>query len=320
MRRYAGRVLIFFLFIGLFMAVGKAEAERPQLLLRSYVETSRPYITLKELVINQNVLAPLDAAIQDLPVLLLNNREKQHFTRNEIERRFRTLRLPVSSLRVRIPRGGIDIKRIHRVDPVRVAQKFKETIRAQFGSLGNVRIHELKILGNTLVPSSSYHISALPPSRLQKTMRITMKIRGDSWERTIFVRGKIEIENRVLVARKTIRKGEFIDAGNTTLVGKDTTRLRGSYLTCLAQGLHRVARRTIPMGRVITRENITEPVLIRRGEVVTVKVQTPNILITTLAIARQAGRLGDIIRVENIQSKKTIYAKVASRHLVTVEF
>ena len=209
---------------------------------------------------------------------------------------------------------------MYRIKKERILQAFRETIHSHFGRLGKIHLNELKISGNTKIPEPSYRIVPYPPVRFQKAMSIKMKIKGNGWERTLLVRGKVSITANVLVVRKSIEKGERIGPENAALIEQDVTQIHRPYLSNLKDCEGLVAKRTLPEGRIISPDSLTPPILVRRGEVVTIQVQTPNILITTLGLAKQQGRQGDIIRVENIQSRKMIYAKVISKHLVAVEF
>ncbi len=300
--------------------VANVEAARSLLALRPYVETTQSVVTLRDLLVNPKALVGFDASASSQTVLHLYHRKEKRFSLQEVYQSLHALFPEYEDLPFRIPRGGIRVKRVFRIDKARVVRVFKETIRHRFGKIGSIKVRELRLLGNPILPSSSYRIVPVPPARLQKVLSLKLKLKGDSWERTLFARGKIAIITRVLIARTTIPKGERLDDTNTALVEEDTTCLHVPYFTDLNQCQGQVAKRTIPSGRIVTRDIVTAPILVHRGEVVTIKVQTPHMLITTLAIAKQPGKFGDIIRVENIQSKKTIYAKVTSKHLVTVEF
>ncbi len=313
--------ILFFTSLAFLLVAGSLCAASPtHYALRSFLETSHDVVTLKDLLLNKNAFKSFSTDTLDSPVLLVEKGGENRFSSREIHKRFASLLPPQTLSLIQIPRGGIRVRRVYRINHAHILQIFKKTLQSHFATMGSIHVKTFKVTGNTLLPSQRYHIEVFPPPRFQPTMRMKIKIKGKRWTRTLHAWGKVAIVSKVLVAKKTIERGEKLSPANTALIEKDTTRLHLPYLSSFTSCTGKVAKRTIPAGRLITREMITNPILVKRGEVVTVKVQTPNILITTLAIARQEGRYGDIIRVQNIQSKKTIYAKVASKHLVTVEF
>ncbi len=318
MKRVISSLSFIFIFILISFVTGFASNQR--WMIKPVIETTRSTVTFRNLLMTQRALDAFSPEVLNQTLFHVKNPGKTRFTREEVRNKLRSLFPVGSSPSLRVPPGGILINRIYRIKKERIAQAFRETFHSHFRRLGKIYLNELKISGDTKIPDPSYRIVPCPPVRFQKAMRIKMKIKGNGWERTLFVRGKISIIANVLVAKKSIEKGEKIGPENTALIEQDTTQIHRPYLSNLRDCEGLVAKRTIPEGRIISPESLTPPILVRRGEVVTIQVQTPNILITTLGLAKQEGRRGDMIRVENIQSRKMIYAKVISKHLVTVEF
>ena len=61
------------------------------------------------------------------------------------------------------------------------------------------------------------------------------------------------------------------------------------------------------------------PVLVRTGEPVVIEVVSGAIRVEALGRARQSGKLGDVIRVENVDSRKTITARVVDKGVVRLD-
>jgi flagella basal body P-ring formation protein FlgA len=68
--------------------------------------------------------------------------------------------------------------------------------------------------------------------------------------------------------------------------------------------------RAIPAGKLVTNDSLRTPLVIRRGEIVTVYAKSSGIRIRTIARAREDGSLGDLIAVESVQDRTSYFARV----------
>jgi flagella basal body P-ring formation protein FlgA len=59
--------------------------------------------------------------------------------------------------------------------------------------------------------------------------------------------------------------------------------------------------------------------LVKAGEPVVIEVVSGGIRVEALGRARQSGSLGDMIRVENVDSRKIIYARVVAAGVVRLD-
>lgn len=106
---------------------------------------------------------------------------------------------------------------------------------------------------------------------------------------------KIAIEQRESI---TLPQDKIIDAGS--LEGK-------------------IARIFIPKGVVISQRMVEDPILIKRGDPVTITIESDQIIVTTTGEALMDGQMDKIIRVKNLESQKIISAKVKDKGRVIVE-
>ena len=78
--------------------------------------------------------------------------------------------------------------------------------------------------------------------------------------------------------------------------------------------------RNIQAGQVITNSMIENPPMIKKGNRVLIRAESPEILITTQGKVLEDGCFGDQVRVENISSGKEIFAVVSGPGLVEINF
>jgi flagellar basal body P-ring formation protein FlgA len=79
-----------------------------------------------------------------------------------------------------------------------------------------------------------------------------------------------------------------------------------------------VAKRALPAGKIIRQADLMKPELVARNETVTLVFEAPGIMLTIRGKALEAGTLGDLINVLNVQSKRTVQATVSGPGRVTV--
>ena len=304
----------------LFLMVGVGMSSQKKWSLKPSVKTDHAVVSFGEILLNHYAADAFTSSILEHPVFHIQKAGKIHYTRDILSRRLQALFPGEGDLPVRIPPEGIWVKRVFRIKQERLARAFRAVMQKQFGVMGRIYIKRLRIKGNTEIPTSVYRIIPVAPAGFQKRKTIKFRIQGTGWERTLFVRGEISIKSQVLVVRRAVRKGEPLGSEITVLVEEDITRLHRSFLLHADRLRGMVAKRTLQPGRIISPEDLTAPLLIHRGQVVMIRVQTPNIFITAPGRAKQNGKLGEIIRVENLQSKKIIYARVSTSRTVNVEF
>jgi flagella basal body P-ring formation protein FlgA len=75
---------------------------------------------------------------------------------------------------------------------------------------------------------------------------------------------------------------------------------------------------TIPQGKTLQQEMLRSPLLVRRGEYVTVHARTAGIRVRTTARARDDGSLGELVTVESLLDRKAYFARVSAAQEVEV--
>jgi flagella basal body P-ring formation protein FlgA len=84
-----------------------------------------------------------------------------------------------------------------------------------------------------------------------------------------------------------------------------------------ARVVGRATDRRLAAGEPIGEGAIVDVPLVKKGQLVTVLVETPHCTITDQAEAENSGARGQVIRVQNLRSKRTFLARVIDRQMVT---
>lgn len=137
-----------------------------------------------------------------------------------------------------------------------------------------------------------------------------------SWR--IYLPVEVSVLKTVIVAKDTIFPHDKITNDKLTFALHDKKRLYNGYYSDPAEIEGKIAARLITAGKVITKKNIKERLLIKRNQNVEIISRNGFIQIKAHGIARTSGRLNDIIKVYNPSSKRTIDAMVLKPGLVEV--
>jgi flagella basal body P-ring formation protein FlgA len=114
----------------------------------------------------------------------------------------------------------------------------------------------------------------------------------------------------VVVAAVALPRGTTIHPQDVRLQRVDAVGPREEAIRSLEDVIGRETVRSIPAGNVIRRESIRQPLLVRRGGVITVRAQGAGIRVTTTATAREDGTLGDYVAVESVEGRKRFFVRV----------
>ncbi|MBB4301822.1 flagella basal body P-ring formation protein FlgA [Rhodobium orientis] len=78
------------------------------------------------------------------------------------------------------------------------------------------------------------------------------------------------------------------------------------------------ARRNLPARRPLAASDFAPPMLVRRGETVTIIYEAPGLLLTARGQAMESGAENDMVNVSNTQSRRIVRTRVISRGKVSV--
>jgi len=158
-----------------------------------------------------------------------------------------------------------------------------------------------------------------PREQGQFSARINLQVTcnsGNSW--SVYVPVDMNVWQRVVIAARPIARGQDIGAGDVRLGEMNTSRLNGQYLTSLDKAVGMNVRRPIAQGGALLMEQLEAPLLIKRGELVTISAQTGVVAVKMQGTALSDGRRGEQIRIKNQATSKIVQAEVVAPGLAAV--
>lgn len=134
----------------------------------------------------------------------------------------------------------------------------------------------------------------------------------------LYVPVSITLISDVYQALRPLSKGQIIREQDLLATEYDISQLNYGYFTNKEDLIGKQVKRRLKQNQVITPNQITEPLLVKRGEKVTLVAKSNRFAIRMNGEALMNGSLGDRIRVKNTSSKRIIEGTVTRHSEVTV--
>lgn len=132
--------------------------------------------------------------------------------------------------------------------------------------------------------------------------------RGDVIATSTTIRVTPLIRREVATAARRISRGDAIASG---ALAHDVQWLPPSVTPILPEALEGViARSTIDAGAVIRAEHIEQPVVVKKGEIVTVDCVSGGVVVRAMARAMAQAKDGEVIAFQYLESKRSFNARV----------
>lgn len=141
---------------------------------------------------------------------------------------------------------------------------------------------------------------------------------GDAGEASCQVTARVQPVPAVVVAVRAVARGTILTPGDVQLTAAEAPLAGQSPLTLLEDAVGREVTRALGAGQAIVAGDVRAPLLVRRGEPVTVWARAAGLRVRTVAVAREEGGAGDLVTVESRQTRQTYFARVVGPQEVEV--
>ncbi|MGB7800226.1 flagellar basal body P-ring formation chaperone FlgA [Buttiauxella sp.] len=139
---------------------------------------------------------------------------------------------------------------------------------------------------------------------------------AQDWTLTVAVKTAVNVP--VLVAAQTLERGQVIAAADVVMRVQDIAPLNGQFFNTPEEVLGQTVKRRISASQVVNVAQLEQPVMVERGQSVLMVARHQGIEASTTGEAMKQGRKGDVIRVRNISSQRTVDAIVVSPGVVQI--
>lgn len=134
---------------------------------------------------------------------------------------------------------------------------------------------------------------------------------------TLNIRGEVKVLVDVPVLKESLRHGAVIGKHDIEFVEIPKRSLKPDMLISADTLIGKTPRRMVLAGEPVKALDVEEPKIVGRGDIVTIIFKSGPLILTAQGKAMEHGARGDIIRVVNTASNKTLEAMVnASREVI----
>jgi flagella basal body P-ring formation protein FlgA len=134
-----------------------------------------------------------------------------------------------------------------------------------------------------------------------------------------WVTAEVAVRAKILTAKSKIHHGTVITAADIDLSFNEINDFMSAYICNPEAVIGKVSQRVFSPGDPLTREAFAYPFLVNSGETVRLRLKRNGIELTSLVRAEQNGRLGQVIRVRNLDFSSTVKVLVTGRAEVEMQ-
>jgi flagella basal body P-ring formation protein FlgA len=181
-------------------------------------------------------------------------------------------------------------------------------------SIGNLQGMEMPLENAVLRLSARSAIKGL------KNLLVPIEILQDGKTlRSFWITARIEVRARILTAARKIPRGKIIDSSDVVETTTEIPDLCVTYVRQLKEILGKAARASLSAGDPLTYDSFMKPFLVMKGETVQLRLERDGIILTSPVRAEQNGRLGQIIKVRNLDFSTVLKAQVTGKAKVEMQ-
>ena len=224
-------------------------------------------------------------------------------------------KLRVSGLRtedLNLPDSVLIRRESAQLDAERVRLFVRELFERRFPE-GRIEIQEM-IIPPMETSTGEVSLSGSLPVSINPNGRISARldVRGNGFARSIYVQTRVRVETPQPVLQRPVRahssilendvKWQFAPLDSAVGVVGSLDQIRGM-----------LAKQDLDAGQVLTSRQLYSPVLVRRGDAVSVVATVGGITISAMMKARSAGEYGETIIVEHLNGTGQATARVTGQ-------
>lgn len=188
----------------------------------------------------------------------------------------------------------------------------------------DVALSRFTVSGNETLPDGEISLEA-PVNRrdgkLQGYVRLVASAGAGKYPaKEVVLSGWVEVFGPVVCASRNLKKGGILAEKDIYMAKKNITRLNRGALTDMSSVVGYALKNDVSADDPIREPMLNKAALVMKGEMVTILAELRGIRITAPGRALEKGGPGDPVKVQNLMSKKSIYAKVVDGATVKVDF
>lgn len=186
----------------------------------------------------------------------------------------------------------------------------------------NYKVAVHNILSDAILPGSAEHSIAVKDLKVDtgsKSFRATVMMpANDPDAKHLRVVGALEYMIDVPVINRGMKRDEVIRQSDVTMVMIPEGKVTSDMILDADELIGQTPRRVLTPQQIVKTSDVTYPDIVHRGEKVTMILDNGFMKLTAMGKALEDGAKGDLVRVVNLASNRTLDALVASENQVEI--
>jgi len=216
---------------------------------------------------------------------------------------------------------------LHRASKTLTRERLEEIVRGKIREYlgmdqGRMIIQDLKGLEDIKVPIGKTAFKLEIRRKMSRYGRLVgyldVIVDGELYKK-VWIQAKASFYVHAAVTARDIKKGESISSRDVEIEKILVDDISKDYITNVDDISGLVAVRNLRKGKILHQDLFSKPILINRGDEVMIVYETDSMKITATGVALERGGLGDIIKVKNEPSQKTIQGRITAKGKVVIK-
>lgn len=186
-----------------------------------------------------------------------------------------------------------------------------------------VTVKRIGYSGDLRLPEGRVSYEMVVPERWEgygnASLALIVRV-DDQVKRNLNVQVEVEALAEMVVATRTLERGEVLTPSDLALAHRDLAHVQGRFLKGIDEAVGLRVKSALRANSPVRGDYLERVPIVKSGQVVTILVENEVVKITASGRAKGAGALGDLIMVQNLSSQKDIAARVIDATTVKVDF
>lgn len=186
-----------------------------------------------------------------------------------------------------------------------------------------VSVKKIGYSGDMKLPAGRVSFEVVAPERWEgygnASLALIVRV-DDQVKRNLTVLVEVEALAEMVVATRTLERGEVLVASDLALVRRDISHVQGRFLKSTEEAIGLRVKSALRANSPVRGDYLERVPIVKSGQMVTILVENEAVRITASGRAKGSGALGDTIMVRNLSSQKDLAARVVDATTVRVDF
>ena len=182
-------------------------------------------------------------------------------------------------------------------------------------------IRDLEVAGPVRIPAGPYEarVSTTAQGRPGRRRFEVQLVNEGTVLANVPVTARTEARGPVVVTKQSIPRGVVLTSNDVAVVQRNQHDVPDDALTAPEQAIGMETKVALAAAAPLPRAALAAPVVVKKGDLVTMLIETPVMRLSVAGEALEAGAIGGGIKVMNRASKQTVAGKVIEHGVVLVE-